>query len=277
MILANHGIISSSGGLLYDADALAFMTAASITDNTQKTAINTLVTDLKGYNIWTKMKALYPFVGGSATSHKFNLKDPRDLDAAFRLTFNGGWTHSSTGALPNGTTAYADTNLNTSLRLTPNNLSIGLYTNTNRVADTSPSKIAYGNTDNNTSIPLTQFYLRTSTNQLLSDLGDFNYGRVSGTNTTTAGFYVNTRTANNSMKVFKNNTLFGSSTTTNTTNTLPNSNLYFAALNESGSSAVNFEIINFQFSYVSDGLSDTESANFYTAVQTFQTTLSRNN
>ena len=54
------------------------------------------------------MKALYPFVGGTATSHKFNLKDPRDLDAAFRLQFNGGWTHNSNGVTPNGTNGYAD-------------------------------------------------------------------------------------------------------------------------------------------------------------------------
>jgi hypothetical protein len=108
MILANHGVVSSSGAS-FDADALSFITAASITDNTQKTAINTLVTDLKTYNIWTKMKALYPFVGGSAFSHKFNLKDPRDDNGAFRLLFVNGWTHSSTGALPNGTDAYADT------------------------------------------------------------------------------------------------------------------------------------------------------------------------
>ena len=32
-----------------DADAQAFITAASITDNTQKSAINTLVTQLKTY------------------------------------------------------------------------------------------------------------------------------------------------------------------------------------------------------------------------------------
>ena len=223
------------------------------------------------------MKAVYPFVGGTASQHKFNLKDPRDVDAAYRLVFNGGWTHSSTGALPNGSNAYANTYLHTKNVLTPNNLSIGLYTNTNRAADTSPSKIAYGNADNNTTyIPLTQFYLRISNGNLISDLGDYNYGRISGTNTNTAGFYVNTRTANNSMKVFKNNTLFGSSTTTNPTNILPNSYLYFAALNENGSYATSFEIINFQFSYVSDGLSDTEAANFYTAVQTFQTTLGRN-
>ena len=259
-----------------DADATAFIAAAGITNLTQAAAINTLVNDLKTYGLWTKMKALYPMVGGTATSHKFNLKDPRDLDAAYRLGFGGGWTHSSTGALPNGTNAYANTYLHTKNVLTPNNLSIGLYTNTNRAADTSPSRIAYGNADNNTTyVPLTQFYLRSSSNQLLADLGDYNYGRIIGTNTSTAGFYVNTRTANNSMKVFKNNTLFGSSTTTNPTNTLPNSYLYFAAFNESGSYATSFEIINFQFSYVSDGLSDTEAANFYNSVQKFQTTLGR--
>ena len=132
MILANHGIISSSGGALsYDADALAFMTAASITDNTQKTAINTLVTDLKTANIWTKMKALYPFVGGSATSHKFNLKDPRDVDAAFRLLFFGGWTHSSTGALPNGSNAFADTKLNENTSMTLNSQHLSYYSRTN--------------------------------------------------------------------------------------------------------------------------------------------------
>jgi len=40
-----------------DPDAQAFITAASITDPTQQSAINQLVLDLKGYSIWTKMKA----------------------------------------------------------------------------------------------------------------------------------------------------------------------------------------------------------------------------
>ena len=68
-----------------DADAQAFITAAGITDSTQQSAIDTLVKQLKGYGIWSKMKAVYPFVGGTATTHKYNLKDPRDLNAAFRL------------------------------------------------------------------------------------------------------------------------------------------------------------------------------------------------
>ncbi|MGA1049840.1 MAG: hypothetical protein ACO3UU_17695, partial [Minisyncoccia bacterium] len=91
----------------------AFFTAeagAGVTlSDTEKTAINTLVVNLKAANIWTKMKALYPFIGSTATSQKFNLINPADTNAAFRLSFQGGWTHSSTGALPNGTNAYAET------------------------------------------------------------------------------------------------------------------------------------------------------------------------
>ena len=91
----------------FDPDAQAFITAAAITDSTQQNAINTLVIALKGYSIWTKMKAIYPIVGGVASSHKYNLKDPRDLDAAFRLTFTVGWTHSANGMTPS--VAYANT------------------------------------------------------------------------------------------------------------------------------------------------------------------------
>ena len=78
---------------LLDPDAESFLTAAAITDPIISGAINTLVVQMKADNIWTKMKAIYPFVGGTASTHKWNLKDPRDLDAAFRLQFFGGWTH----------------------------------------------------------------------------------------------------------------------------------------------------------------------------------------
>jgi len=68
----NTGIYLASLAPAFDPDAQAFITAASITDPTQQSAINQLVVDLKGYNIWTKFKAIYPIVGGSASSHKWN-------------------------------------------------------------------------------------------------------------------------------------------------------------------------------------------------------------
>ena len=109
-----------------DVEAAAFITAAGITDPTQQTAINNFVASLKTANIWTKMLAVYPFVGGTATSHKFNLKDPRDLDAAFRLVYVGtGNTHSAAGFFAaNG--GYADTKFVPLTNLASNTFTFGL-------------------------------------------------------------------------------------------------------------------------------------------------------
>jgi hypothetical protein len=263
MILANHGILSSSGGVSFDADALAFITAAAITDNTQKTAVNTLVTDLKTYNIWSKMKAIYPFVGGNATSHKFNLKDPRDLDAAYRLVFNGGWTHSSTGALPNGTNGYADTKLIPSFTLSTASAHFSKY---NRTNDSIGSK-----TDGTAHNTFSSFFQHnyTSANMVIGVLASV----VSYTPTDTRGFFISTRTSNVVVKAFRNNSQLGS-TNTNFSDALPNQDFYIGARN----SGVPSDYNNYEsaFASIGDGLSDTEAAYLYTAVQLFNTTLSRN-
>jgi hypothetical protein len=124
-----------------DPDAQAFITAAAITDTTQQTAVNNLVVGLKADGLWTKMKAIYPFVGGTASSHKFNLKDPRDLDAAFRLQFFGGVTHNANGMTGNGTNGYA----NTFVKLTDGVSALGIprganhWSSYNRSLPTAPS------------------------------------------------------------------------------------------------------------------------------------------
>jgi hypothetical protein len=68
-------------------------------------AVNYLVSGLKAIGVWDKMKAIYPFIGGTDSTHKWNLKDPRDLDAAFRITWSGA-THNYLG--------FAGDNVNTS-------------------------------------------------------------------------------------------------------------------------------------------------------------------
>jgi hypothetical protein len=110
-----------------DTDSAAFITAAGLTNSTHITSVRRLVSALKYEGLWTKLKAVYPFVGGSAAAHKFNLKDARDVNEAYRLTFNGGWTHDSTGALPSGTNGWANTNLVMSSILTPYNAAMGVY------------------------------------------------------------------------------------------------------------------------------------------------------
>jgi hypothetical protein len=118
---------SQSDVVTYDTDAEAFMVATGIpNDNTvyyastpqeitgegMWEAINTLVVDLKNNGTWDKYYAIYPFIGGTAATHKWNLKDPRDLNASYRLTFHGTWTHNAMGAKGDGVNGtYADTHL----------------------------------------------------------------------------------------------------------------------------------------------------------------------
>ena len=269
MILANYGVVSSSGGAInYDADALAFMTAASITDNTQKTAINTLVTDLKINNIWTKMKAIYPFVGGSATSHKFNLKDPRDLDAAYRLVFNGGWTHSSTGALPNGTTGYADTKLIPSSTLILNSTHISVYSRTNLTGDYADLGVIQG-----TGSSYLQLLTKWSNNIFYGTIYDSNF-LESYIVSDSLGLFIGNRQSSTTVKLIKNSTVITDKISYSAI-ALPLGSVYLGARNSSNINNLSYSPRQQAFASIGDGLSDTEAANFYTAVQAYQTSLGR--
>jgi hypothetical protein len=244
-----------------DTDAQAFVTAAGITDATQVSAVNTLVTSLKSANIWTKMKALYPFVGGNATSHKFNLKDPRDLDAAYRLVFNGGWVHSSTGALPNGTTAYANTYLAPNA-MGQNNIHVSFYSRTN--VDGLYADIGGGAGISYVEV-LTKYtgrgYVYVNTHQ-----GDWFY------NPSSTGLYIANRIVAGAASLFKNNTkVINSNRAAQTPTTY---NLYLAAENGAGT-AGNYSPREQAFATIGDGLTDVEAEAFYNAVQAFQTSLGR--
>jgi hypothetical protein len=259
-----------SGASAIDSDAQAFITAAAITDSTQQSAINSLVTDLKGYNIWTKMKALYPFVGGSASSHKWNLKDPRDLDAAYRLFFSGGWTHSSTGALPNSSNTYADTKLIPNSVLTLNSTHLSFYSRTNSAIDGADFGASLTNPCMNM---FTKWSDGTAYHDHYSSGGDRLSFSMAGIST--SAFFTSTRTSTTALKVYRNGNQIGVTTVNQNVISLPTSNIWISAHNSNGSYSrpSNREVA---FASIGDGLNDTEAANLYTAVQLYQTTLSRN-
>jgi hypothetical protein len=80
--------------------------------------------------------AYQPVLAASSTVYtnqfKYNLKDPRDLDAAFRLTFSGGWQFSQLGATPNGTNGVADTKLSPITNLSASSTHMSFYSRTNK-------------------------------------------------------------------------------------------------------------------------------------------------
>jgi len=266
MILATHGFIASSiSGV--DPDAQAFFdrvtTAGGTLSATEQTAVNSLVVQMKADGIWSKMKAIYPMVGASAAACAQNLKS-----SSFTGTFNGGWTFASSGVTPNGTSGYMDTNLTPSGNLSSNNNHLSFYS---RTQNSSVSGINIGSfRDSTNEIWMSVYYAAVSRKVYVA--GSYGNNSAFVNNTNTLGLHVGSQTSTNSRKLY----FAGSLVNTNTKNyshTYSTNPIYIGAHNNG--SAFLFMPHECAFSSIGDGLSDTEASDFYTAVQAFQTTLSR--
>lgn len=249
-----------------DIDAKQFMYASGISNNQIKDAIYRLCIDLKMAGIFTKCTAIYPFVGGTATTHRFNLRDPRDLNAAFRLQFFGGGTHSANGYQPNGTNAYADTFLVPNTFQSLNSNGMGLYIGTN-LTELQSEPVNMG-----------AFNSVTQASSLVVNNTVFG-GRMNGTslsvaNTDKRGFYSAQKTSATQTDFYKNGVSVVSG---NSGGTLSGFSIYLGTLNVSGSPySLAYVRNDFRFAFISSGLTAIENLNLYSIVQSFQTTLGRN-
>jgi len=263
MILSTHGIVGSISGIVYDTDAQAFFgrvsTAGGTLSTTEKQAVNQLVLDLKANSLWTPMKAIYPMVGASAAACAQNLKS-----SSFTGTFTSGWTFASTGVTPNGTSASMDSGLNGSTTLSNNSTHLSFYSRSNPTATTS---FDIGGYTGSSGALLACYYLGLGS---LSHLYGYPNDTAAATNPTdTRAFYIANRSSATSNKIIRNSTIL---TTVNTsrTSTLASTNILIGYGNVGAYS--NRECA---FASIGDGLTDTQASNLYTAVQAFQTTLSR--
>ena len=257
----------------FDPDAAAFFAAVTgggdTLTSTEENAVNDLVVGLKADGIWTKFDALYPLVGGTATSTKWNLKDPRDLDAAFRITWYGGWTFSSDGAEGDGTSTGGDTHYNPFNNATNNDFHWSFYVNggtDTAVADYDFGGFASGNdwiltmAYNNASAPFTHYV-------------NFNgFGYLSIGQSTARGMLIGLQdpSATNTTQLYKNATrIINSAQTQNNVNM----NLGLGCSWRSG--VTDPSARRFALASIGYGLDTVEAPNFYSRVQTFQTALSR--
>jgi hypothetical protein len=98
-----------------DPDATAYINAVLSNGGTlsagEQTAIDTLFVDLKTNSLYNKFYAIYPFAGAVASSNMLNAKNPIDSDAAFRITFSGGWVHDTNGSNANGSNCLGNTHI----------------------------------------------------------------------------------------------------------------------------------------------------------------------
>lgn len=263
------GKVISSG---YDASAQAVINAIQLSDTLstgQKDAINAVVLAKKADGTWSNGFPYYGVVGGSAAAHKWNWKDPRDLDAAFRLTFVGGWTHSSTGMQPNGTTGYARTHFVPSSHMTINSTAICIYSRTDQAdGDVVDVGSLQGGTDS------FGLQLKRNGTGIQSDFYDTNTpgGRLQVANASSIGYYIGSRFSGSDHCIYKAGSIIaGDGSTAGVLNGLE---LYIGARNLDDSPA-SFSNKEFASIEICGGIDNTLAAIKYTDEQTFQTALSR--
>lgn len=245
-----------------DVDAYAFINAAGITNPIEQLAINNLVIDLKDAGLWTKMNAIYPYVGGTATTHKFNLKNPADTDAAFRLAFSGTITHNTNGVTGNGSTGFANTFINVA-----NDLGGGrddasgfVYSITN-----SQSGVDFGVLDTNGF----QLNIRNTSNQLTARCNTA--AIITPSNSNSIGFFGISRLSSTeySRNINKSHTTVSAAATSAVSRAI-----FVLALNNVGTAAF-FSARNIAFQCFGKGLTTTEIDTLVDINGTFQTTLGR--
>lgn len=238
----------------FDADAQAFFnrvtTAGGTLSATEQNAVNTLVVALKADGIWDKMKAIYPMVGASAAACAQNLKS-----SSFTGAFTSGWTFSSLGVKGNGANANFNTNLNTNTSLNINSAHISYYSNDNFAIENPLMS-------NNS---LNCFIQNAGGTILYGSLATSSF--ISFNNTIEKAFFLMNRPSSSSQKLIRNNSILVSGT--QSSSSYANDNIY---LNRYQSTYCDARCA---LASIGDGLTDTDAANFYTDVQAFQTTLSR--
>lgn len=250
-----------ANAIALDTNAKAFFTAAGITNTTQQNAVNKFVKDLKSNSLWSKLTVIYPFVGGTASTHAVNLKSP----GTYNATFNGTITHNASGVKGNGTTGYFNTGI-------------------------TPSAFPQN------SVMIAAYYIDGTTNAALFDIGvldgsgngikinsrsSFGQSKVQlNSSTITNNAHPNTSSGDFQAVNRSNDTQFSvfSSASTGTfsqTSTAPVSlNIFGLAVNYNGT-ATDFSTRGQSFFAIGTGFTNTEVETFRTLVRNMQADLSR--
>lgn len=141
------------------------------------------------------------------------------------------------------------------------------------------------------------FYSRTNTDGLFCDIGvsltspvtetnifakylNVFYPRIHDSNSgvsntiSSLGLFISNRVASNQIRAFQNNVLKIINSTS--VGLKVNRNFYLGALSSANFNASLYSNRQLAFASIGEGLTDTEAANFYTAVNNFQVALSRN-
>ena len=245
----------------YDTAATVFFNSGQIADTTTKRAINDLVVQLKNDSLWDKFLAIYPMVGGTASSTKWNLKDPRDIDAAFRITWNGAPVFNTTGVTCSTTNDWGDTHLADSL-LSYDNTSMSFY------SETSNQVAGYDMGCSNGIFPYNIMAIYEDFNNDIVNTLYNAYGSTQYQPSKTTGLFTNSSKDGKVVRYDNGVSVADLGSPSDAYTNLPITIGKVSDDDRNGQRECSFAAIG-------QGLTATEAQQFYNIVQTFQTTLAR--
>ena len=224
----------------------------------------TMFRDIMANNLWDKFTVFYPMIGGNSGGMKVNGKNPSTND----LTFNGGWTFSTSGATGNATNAYANTGIRQS-GLTQNDAHMSIYANIG-TSDTTVDCGVASASGNSRSLIYTNEGNVAGWAMNRANSGYITWSNASNNGT---GLYVANRTASNNEEGYRNGTERASGTTASVVSS-NNPYIFGARYGDAGAEAYS----NRRYCWFSLGKSftDAEQQTFSTIINTFNTTLGRN-
>ena len=233
-------------------------------------ATRTLFTSLVSNGLYDKLFAMYPMIGGNSNGCKFNALNPLDTNAAYRITFNGGWTFDYSGATPNGTNAYGNTYVNPTSVTTSNNIHLSYESLTN-------SAVAGSTTMGVDNPGYARMILRRDGDDGRLLFGSTTKGNVFYNITNSIGYFIGCAiTDDNTRNFYKNGVLLTPTFETGlSTSILPNYNIFISA-NSAGGGPGEYDNKKCSFSTIGEGLTTGEASTLSTIINTFQTTLGRN-
>lgn len=212
----------------------------------------------------------YAPVAGSRTAEAAAACAQNLKSSSFTGTFTAtGWTFASTGVKGNGSSTYMDTSLTPSGSLSQNSTHLSFYSRTTgNLASHMVEMGSYGNSSGANATYLVTSYSST----IYPNLNSQESAGGSTPYTNRLGLKMFNRVDSSNVRVFNNGTFLQSYARTSTT--LNNLSLYVGAYHRDDTTTLSNDF-ECAFASIGDGLTDTQASNLYTAVQAFQTTLSR--
>jgi hypothetical protein len=261
-----------ANNVLNTARTQAFLTATGITDQTIIDALNAMDTSLISAGLLPSgtgagiITVLYPFVGGTASLHKWNFVNPQYSDAAKRIVWFGGMTHNSNGITGNASNAYGNMFINPSTDFAIDDIGFSYLCSDTGIDGNVIWGIQTGGTD-------TRLFHFPAFNGANATQTHFNCASSANTATLRQGFHTLQRTSATNQNNYRNGVLGANVSTSSQTQS--NGDIFLLAFN-SGSSAGTFDSSNLRIFIAHTKLDATQSLNLYNANVSFQTILGRN-